>query len=256
MKKINRKITSFKKRIISIMVILIFILFILLVITKYNRNYFIIESFIKNIYYYVYDYVDKNTYSKNNYDDNFNSSKIEYLTSENNKLKDALNLKGTNNSYVVSKIINRNVSSWFNKVSINKGKAEDIKNNLPVINNDGLVGFVTKSSTHVSEVTLLTSINDSNMQPVIISTSNGYVSGVLKKYDGKNNLFLVSDVMSKNDIKPGDKVMLSDYNNDSYNGIYVGMVVKEESSNYGLSRNVWIESMVNFDDLLYLVVCL
>ena len=49
-------------------------------------------------------------------------------------------------------------------------------------------------------------------------------------------------------------MVLSGYDKENYNGIYVGRVVKEENSNYGLSRTIWVESSVNFDDLLFLMV--
>ena len=162
--------------------------------------------------------------------------------------------KEKSDDYVIGEITNHTAKNWFNIVEISKGYNDGIKKDDAVINSEGLVGFVSKVSGKMSEVKLLTSVSQNNMLSVTIETNDGYVAGVLSDYDVNTGLFKVDGVMSKSNILAGDKVTLSGYDNESYKGIYVGMVVKEESSNYGLNKTIWVESSVNFDDLMFVAV--
>lgn len=79
------------------------------------------------------------------------------LATENERLKSLLNLK-TESKYQVrtAKIIGRDPSAWFNDAIINVGSLNDIKLNMPVVTNGGLVGRITAVSPLTSQVTLLT----------------------------------------------------------------------------------------------------
>ena len=92
------------------------------------------------------------------------------------------------------------------------------------------------------------------MKSVQIVTENKNVSGILKKYDKNKKLFVVMDVIDNNDVKIGDKVILSGYEKESYKGLLIGSVVRQKVSNYGLNKTVWVKSDVNFDDLLFVAI--
>ena len=92
------------------------------------------------------------------------------------------------------------------------------------------------------------------MKSVQIVTENKNVSGILKKYDKNKKLFVVMDVIDNNDVKIGDKVILSGYEKESYKGLLIGSVVRQKVSNYGLNKTIWVKSDVNFDDLLFVAI--
>jgi rod shape-determining protein MreC len=79
------------------------------------------------------------------------------LAIENERLKSLLNLK-TESKYSVrtAKIIGRDPSAWFNDAIINVGSLNDIRLNMPVVTNGGLVGRITAVSPLTSQVTLVT----------------------------------------------------------------------------------------------------
>ena len=253
-KKINTNTNKLKKNIIIIVVILIFLLFTCSSIILIERDYFFIEKCFKSITNKINSYVVSTAYNVNDFSFNVISSKIKYLEKENNELRKTINLSENENEYVVGEVINHNMKNWFDKVEVSKGYSNGIKKGDVVISPDGLIGFVSKVSKKMCEVRLITDVSSRNMVSVIIETKDGNVSGVLKEYDSKTGLFKVYDVVSKNNISKDDKVVLSGFDNDSYKGIYVGKVVKEETSNYGLSKTVWIESSINFDDLLFVII--
>ena len=197
-KKLNGKITNIKKKIISIIIILIFLLFTSLSLALSNRNYFFIEKFFKSLASYTNHQIVKRAY-KNKLNKNlFINNKISYLQEENNELRSVLDLKTTNPEYEISEVINHLEGNWFNTLEINKGSRCGIKKDLPVINNLGLVGFVSKTGKDVSEVRLLTNVNSNNLISVVIKAETNDVSGVLSSYSNKKGLFKVKDVMNKN----------------------------------------------------------
>ena len=253
-KKLNGKIKSIRKNAITIIVILILILFTSLSLAILNRNYMFIENVFKGFLSYTNTSLTKNSYKCKMKENYFIDNKVKYLEKENKELRNILDLKINNKNYKVTEVINHIQNNFFNILEINKGTRKKIKKEDPVINTLGLVGFISKTGKNVSEVKLLTNVNSNDLVSVIIKTESSDVSGVLSSYDEKKNLFKVSDVMSKNNIKKGDKVVLSGYGNFLYKGLYIGDVVKEKSSNYGLTKNIWIKSHVNFDDISFLVV--
>lgn len=253
-KRLNGKIKKDKRKIITLIVILVFLLYICLALIVSNRKYLYIESVFKNISSSVNEFFINNAYSKKGFSNNIINSKVKYLEKENNKLRDALALSNEKQDYITAEIVNHTSKTWFDKVQINVGYKDNVLKDLPVINSEGLIGFVSKTSKNTSEIRLLTSVNDDGLLSVMIETKDGAIAGVLSDYDVKKGLFKISDVTNKNNVLAGDRVVLSGYDNELYKGIYVGRVVKEENSNYGLSRTIWVESSVNFDDLLFVAL--
>lgn len=253
-KRINFNSSKSRKKVITYVIVIIFLIYFSLIFTVSERKYLYVEKIFKSLSSGINSFFINNAYSNNTISDNVKDSKIKYLESENNKLREMLDLKKENENYVFCEVVNHTFKTWFNKVEINAGYDRGIENGLPVINQEGLVGFISKTSKNVSEVNLLTNVSDSNLISVFIETDNGSIAGMLSGYDAKKDLFKVTDVISKNEIKAGDKVVLSGYDNKSYKGIYLGNVVKEKQENYGLSKTIWVESNVNFDDLMFVLV--
>lgn len=252
MKKIKIKNNRSIRKIVIGIVISIFIIYTSLVLSSINRNYFLLEKVFKEINLFINKITIKDNYNYNKFSSNVINSKIKYLEEENKNLKDILDIKSTNSNYIASKVINRLSNAWYNTITINSGYKNNIKVNDVVFNDKGLIGFISKISKNVSEVTLLTKKN--NNISVLIETKEGSISGVLNSYDKNNNLFRVTDVISKNKINRDDKVVLSGYNNDSYKGIYVGKVVNVLNNNYGLSKTLIVKSDVEFNNINYVII--
>ena len=251
-KQINGKSNQNKKNVIRILIIFIFLFFFISVITISNRKYFLIERVAKNISSKINKCIIKNLYSNDISDNNSFFSKIGQLEDENNELKRIVDLKEKNTNYMAEVVVNRGNYNWYKKLDItNNNKYTKI--NLPVINSYGLVGFTDKISKNMAEVNLLTNVNNNSLISVIIKTSDNEISGVLREYDYKKKLFKVTDIIDKNEIKDGDEVILSGYQNN-YKGIYIGYVVNQNISDYGLTKTVWVKSKVNFDNIMYVMV--
>lgn len=253
-RKINGKVNKTKKNIVTLIVILLFLLFISSSLILSNRNYLFFESRLREISSFINKFFINHAYSSKDFKNNIESSKINYLEYENNNLRKMLSLKESNSDYIIAEVVNHTSQNFFNKLDIGKGYEDNIKKEFAVVNQDGLIGFISKTSKNVSEVKLLTGVNENNMLSVIIESGDEKIAGVLSGYDQDKKMFKVTDVMTKKENLKDSSVVLSGYNNDSYKGIYVGIVKDEKVSNYGLSKTVWVKSNVSFDDLLFVAV--
>lgn len=187
------------------------ILFILFVITIFYFNY--VSSYFK-----------------------YNDSSIiesELLIKENLLLKKEINeLSGfemKNDSYVIGKVLNRDLYSFYEEIVINLGE-EDVSVGDAVVNEKGLIGVVYKVGNYRSIVKLL--------------TSNYNVSVVIGNTYGNLNNGTISMLNKYSDIKEGDLVYTSNYG-DVEKDIYVGIVKKVSYDKDRLGKEVEVELVDN-----------
>lgn len=252
-KSINGKRKRHKNAWLFVLIFLfVFLTGIYLSVSK--RDYTFIESAFKSFASSVNEFFIDKTYDVSNPLNKLANAKIKYLKSENNQLRSILNLKEEKESYIIAEVVNHSSLTWFNKVSINKGYDDNVVKDLAVVNESGLIGFVSKVSKNQSEVKLITSVSEDDMLSVLIQTSSADAYGMITSYDNKSGFFKVEDVTSKDEIKKGDSVVLSGFDNASYKGIYVGEVVSYKTDRYGLTKTVLVKPMVDFNNLLFVGV--
>ena len=79
---------------------------------------------------------------------------------ENNRLRDALGFKQRSNfSLIPARIIARNASTWWSTVQIDRGEADGLDSDMPVVTDQGLVGKTTTVATNTAVVLLITDEN-------------------------------------------------------------------------------------------------
>ena len=98
-----------------------------------------------------------------------------------NELEKALKLKETNNEYIISKVITRDIYNFYNEIIIDSSK-DEINIGDAVVNESGLIGIVSKVSEKKAYVSLLTS--DYNISVKINETygnlNNNKITGINK----------------------------------------------------------------------------
>ena len=81
-------------------------------------------------------------------------------TSENNKLRDALGFKQRSNfNLLAAHIIARSASAWWSTVQIDRGEADGLDSDMPVVTDQGLVGKTTTVAANTAYVLLITDEN-------------------------------------------------------------------------------------------------
>ena len=79
---------------------------------------------------------------------------------ENNRLRDALGFKQRSNfSLIPARIIARSASTWWSTVQIDRGEADGLDSDMPVVTDQGLVGKTTTVAANTAVVLLITDEN-------------------------------------------------------------------------------------------------
>ena len=161
---------------------------------------------------YIEEYVENNK----NRDFELQKNKVEnmelaYLKGENENLRKMLEMRQKNPSeFIAADVALVESGNSSEKMYINKGSAQGIKINLPVMFNGYLIGKVSKVSDEYSEVTLLTSktsklsvVLNGNDQQILRGNGNGTFS--VQNYNGgivdKNTVFNI-ETSGVSDILP------------------------------------------------------
>ena len=194
----------------------IFLLIILLVVISRNSLVNLINNTLKS--FFIKD---------NNIEINYLNSEINRLKNEYNNLLDFKNNININEDYYISNVYKNNYS--FDKLIIN-GTNYNI--NDEVLNNDGLIGFISKINDKYSEIKYIYN----SRVPVKINNEYGKIIGS----DIDNNL-IVSEVENVN---INDKVY-------SVNNSYIGKVIKIDNNN--LNKKLTIKT-IDLSNINYVLI--
>lgn len=194
----------------------IFLLIILLVVISRDSLVNLINNTLKS--FFIKD---------NNIEINYLNSEINRLKNEYNSLIDFKNNININEDYYISNVYKNNYS--FDKLIIN-GTNYNI--NDEALNNDGLIGFISKINDKYSEIKYIYNSR------VPVKINNEY--GKIIDSDIDNNL-IVSEVENVN---INDKVY-------SVNNSYIGKVIKIDNNN--LNKKLTIKT-IDLSNINYVLI--
>ena len=178
-------------------------------------------------------------------------SQIEELQKELAEYKSILELNDSLSeyTYVNSTVINRNIGYFYNSLTIDKGSKSGIDKGYAVIVSNGLIGKVVKVSNFSSSVKLLTTDELNDKISIKISTTDGYVFGLLSGYDKDKDVYKIEGVTNISNIKPNDKVTTTGLSDSFSSGILIGKVEKVTSDEYDLNKIIEVKPSVDFSDI-------
>ena len=256
----HRKRKNKKSSIISLIILLVILLALLsgsLLIFR-DSNTILKDGviIIEKVFMYPFSAInkekDKDQTESYTIQKNVNSS----LEKEIKELKETLELNKTLTEYeaINATVLSRNKSYWFNTITIDKGKKSGIKNNMAVINKNGLIGKITKVSNYSSEVKLITSDDIKFKVSVSIKTNEDDNYAILNGYDKKTGLIKVSGVDKTTNINIDDSVVTSGLGEMFPSGIYIGQVKDIKNDKYNLSKTIYIKTSQDFNDIHYVTI--
>lgn len=241
----------------------LFVIIALILSLQFNRNTMIVESVLKDVTIFLNKVVmvpfttlnkEKNHTQSESYiiQKNVNES----LEKEIKELKEALELNKTLTEYepINATILSRNKSYWFNNLTIDKGKKDGIKVGMAVITKNGLVGKISKTSNSSSEIKLITSDDVNYKVSVAIKTNDKDNYAILNGYDKKTGLIKVTGIDKTTIVEKKDTVETSGLGGMFPRGIYIGKVEKIESDKYNLSKNLYIKTQQDFNNIHYVTI--
>lgn len=167
-------------------------------------------------------------------------------------LKDELdNIKKINNiefnddlDLQVSRVKYRNVYEYSDTLTIYKGFKNNVFVNDVVLNNDGLIGIVTKTYDYYSIVTLITNKNSN------ISVKINDAIGILKTI---NNTLVVTNINNYEKVNVDDEIYTSGLGNLPDN-IYIGKVKSINLNNTEIEKVVEVNIKDRLEKLDYLFI--
>ncbi len=146
------------------------------------------------------------------------------LEAENNKLRDALRYRERAVFQLMpARIIARDASTWYHTVTIDRGSAELIAPDMPVLTEEGLVGKTTIVAEHTSVVVLISDENCKVAANVEGTREQGIVRG---ERNSSNTMPIVSlyFLTKQANLQPGTKVLTSGVGGVFPPGITIGLV--------------------------------
>ncbi|MDD2377650.1 MAG: rod shape-determining protein MreC [Bacilli bacterium] len=185
-----------------------------------------------------------------------NVAKINELEKENKELKKLLEIDYTlsDYTYLNALVVNRNIGYWYNTITIDKGRNSGITENIPVVNGDGLVGKIIKTTNFSSTIKLLTSEELNSKISIKIKVDDKHIYGLLTGYKKDKNRFIIEGISEDIEI-PVDALVTTTGMGDVFpSGIIIGKVKSVGTDNFDLAKIVEVESSVDFNDISFVTV--
>lgn len=243
-----------KKRLYTILGMILMIG--LIILSSMDRNLLWIEKPLKEVFLGVQKGMELPLESFSSKNTNLDFTLSQEKTREIASLKELLGLKNilSNFDIVYATTVNRNVSTFQEILTIDKGSSDGLEKDMAVVTQNGLIGKLDKVSYHFSEVKLLTSTSENRYQVSVMVEGEENYFGILNQYSTEQETFYITGIPSNSVIQEGDIVTTSGLGGIFPSGIMVGTVTNVEEDGYGISKQIRLKSEQNFRDIKYVAV--
>lgn len=274
----KKKQTNPKHLIISLIVLIFIIIAVFSITLKKDRELNKVESLIKDTtisiskiitipFRFIIDKIDDYKLLVNirkKYQELLpEASRIDSLKTENielrrelESLKKELSIDYTLNeySYLNATVIYRNVSTWYNTITVDKGTYNGVKQDMVVVNSQGLIGKVVSTTTFTSDIRLITTKETDNKISITISNGENKINGLIKNYNYKTKYLEVEGVSNTETVRVGDYVYTSGLGEIFPSGILIGTVSDISTDEYDLAKIIDVTPIADFDDINFVAI--
>lgn len=274
----KKKQTNPKHLIISLIVLIFIIIAVFSITLKKDRELNKVESLIKDTtisiskiitipFRFIIDKIDDYKLLVNirkKYQELLPEvSRIDSLKTENielrrelESLKKELSIDYTLNeySYLNATVIYRNVSTWYNTITVDKGTYNGVKKDMVVVNSQGLIGKVVSTTTFTSDIRLITTKETDNKISITISNGENKINGLIKNYNYKTKYLEVEGVSNTETVRVGDYVYTSGLGEIFPSGILIGTVSDISTDEYDLAKIIDVTPIADFDDINFVAI--
>lgn len=274
----KKRQTNPKHLIISLIVIIFIIIAVFSITLKKDRELNKVESLIKDTtvsiskiitipFRFIIDKIDDYKLLVNirkKYQELLPEvSRIDSLKAENielrrelESLKKELSIDYTLNeySYLNATVIYRNVSTWYNTITVDKGTYNGVKEDMVVVNSQGLIGKVVSTTTFTSDIRLITTKETDNKISITISNGENKINGLIKNYNYKTKYLEVEGVSNTETVRVGDYVYTSGLGEIFPSGILIGTVSDISTDEYDLAKIIDVTPIADFDDINFVAI--
>ena len=177
-------------------------------------------------------------------------AELEYLRQKVQELETLLNLESISKySRVNANVVYRDMNTWSNIITVDKGEKDGIAVDMAVVSAKGLIGKVVEVNKNSSKVKLLsTETKDVSVSIKIILNDEKTTEGILEYYDGESGRYHVQIYDANVKINEDMKVITSGNGGVFPSGILVGKVEKVTKLYNSKGRIVSVIPSVDFND--------
>lgn len=177
---------------------------------------------------------------------------LEILKSENNTLKEYLDLKNKYGTYstIPAYLIERTYSNYDKIIVINVGTKDNIKVNMPVISESGLVGHIISVTENTAKVQTILDTASNVSSEISTADESILIKGVL----GNNKQTKATNIPAESTIMPGDTVVTSGLGGIYPKGILIGTIKEVINTKNEMDRYAYIDTATNFEKLKTVLV--
>lgn len=178
---------------------------------------------------------------------------LEYIKAENETLKEYMELTEKYGEYetIPGNVINKDISNYSKTIVINIGTDDGVEENMAVIADEGLVGYITSVTNNTANVKTI--IDTSSSVSCVMSTTDEAIvcKGIL---DTNNNTLKAMYLPTDANVIQGDSIETSGLGEIYPKGIYIGKITSIVNTQNSTDRYALIETAVNFDELYTVLV--
>lgn len=177
---------------------------------------------------------------------------LENIKTENEMLKGYMNLTEKYGEYqtIPAYVINKDISNYSKTIIINVGKNDGIQENMTVIADEGLVGYIVSVTDTTAKVQTIID-TASSVSATMSSTDESIVcKGTLDSTKELKAMYIPTDY----NIIQGDSIETSGLGGIYPKGIHIGTVKQVEATKNVTDRYAVIETAVDFDKLSTVLV--
>jgi rod shape-determining protein MreC len=151
---------------------------------------------------------------------------------------------------ISAEVVAYSSSPLFRSIVINKGERDGLRKGMPVVNWEGVIGRVIRTSPHSSVVLLIVDRNSSVDSLVQRTRTEGIVEG------GGGAQCYLRYVPRTEDIEVGDHIITSGLEGIFPKGLSMGDVTRVEKKEYGLFQEVEVTPSAHFSRLEEVLIIL
>jgi rod shape-determining protein MreC len=154
---------------------------------------------------------------------------------------------------VAAQVVGRDGVPWFRSLTLDRGDADGVTLNAPVMSPTGVVGRVIAVGPHAARVQVLLDRDSGTGVVVVRSRVPGVVSGQVSGEEASAGDLVLKYVPERADVVVGDVVVTSGLDRIYPKGLVVGRV-RSVGKGSGLFRDIRVEPSARFDRLEELLV--
>lgn len=149
---------------------------------------------------------------------------------------------------IPAEVIARSAENWFAYLTINRGSSDGLRKNLPVINEEGLVGRIVEVGKDYSKVLTITAPQS---RISIKDRQTGDLGIAIGRLHHPLQLKYINNTAT---ITPNNTITTSGISDIFPKGILVGNVKKVRKEKYNVFQKVEVTPAVNFSKVRYVFI--